>query len=166
MCDSDTVVIREAVAEDWPRIWPFWHKIAVAGETYFWDPKTTEEEARKIWMEPPPGRVYVVEDGADIVASAQLHPNYAPSSRVANASFIVDPDRSGQGIGRRLVTHILDEARALGYRAMVFNAVVETNVWAIHLYQSLGFTIVGTVPKVFEHPTAGLVGLHVMYREI
>src|SRR5687768_15613207 len=77
---SVAVQIRPASPDDWPGIWPFWHKIALAGDTYFWDPATTRDEAERIWMEPPPGQVFVVEDGDAIVASAQLHPNYAPAS--------------------------------------------------------------------------------------
>lgn len=157
------MLIREAVAADWPRIWPFWHRIALAGDTYSWLAETTSEQARALWLEPPPARVYVAEDGPDLVGSALLHPNYGPGSRIANAAYIVDPDRSGRGIGRALVAHTLAEATATGYRAMLFNAVVETNVNAVHLYESMGFTILTTVPEAFDHPTRGPVGLHVMY---
>lgn len=160
------VLTRAAVDQDWDQIWPFWHRIAVAAETYLWHPSTTSEEARRLWMRPPPARVYVVETERTVVGSAALHPNYGPASRVANASFIVDPDHAGRGVGRTLVRHVLDAARDLGYRSMVFNAVVETNHNAIHLYQSLGFTILATVPEAFDHPRAGLVGLHVMYRKL
>jgi hypothetical protein len=46
---------------------------------------------------------------------------------------------------------------------MQFNAVVETNVAAVGLWQSLGFEILATVPEAFDHPRHGLVGLHIMY---
>ena len=49
---------------------------------------------------------------------------------------------------------------------MQFNAVVETNTVAVALWKKLGFDIVGTVPEAFDHPTHGLVGLHVMYRRL
>ena len=149
------MLIREAAAEDWPRIWPFWHRIVAAGETYAWDPDTSEDAARALWMNPAK-RVFVVEDetGA-IVASAYVTPNYAgPAARIANAGFMVDPDRSGRGIGAEQ-----------GYRGMVFNAVVETNP-AVKLWTSLGFTILGTVPDAFEHPRHGRVGLHIMYKAL
>ena len=55
---------------------------------------------------------------------------------------------------------------AAGYRSMQFNAVVETNTGAVHLWQSLGFEILATVPEAFDHRTRGLVGLHVMYRRL
>jgi ribosomal protein S18 acetylase RimI-like enzyme len=61
---------------------------------------------------------------------------------------------------------VLDEARADGYRAMVFNAVVETNVAAVHLYETFGFEILATVPEAFAHPTKGDVGVHVMHKRL
>ncbi|MEU3830304.1 GNAT family N-acetyltransferase [Streptomyces sp. SID161] len=160
------MLIREAAAEDWPRIWPFWHRIVAAAESYAWDPETTEEAARDLWMGPAK-RVYVAEDeSGTVVGSAYLTANYGgPAARVANAGFMVDPDRSGRGIGRALAGHLLAEARAHGFRAMVFNAVVETNP-AVGLWTSLGFTILGTVPEAFDHPRHGRVGLHIMYRAL
>ncbi|WP_320776793.1 GNAT family N-acetyltransferase [Streptomyces sp. CRN 30] len=160
------MLIREATAEDWPRIWPFWRRVVAAGETYTWDPATSEEDARRLWTNPAK-RVFAVEDGTGtVVASAYLTPNYGgPAARIANAGFMVDPDHAGRGIGRALAVHVLDAARAEGYRGMVFNAVVETNP-AVGLWKSLGFSVLGTVPEAFEHPRHGPVGLHVMYRAL
>ncbi|MCX5602998.1 GNAT family N-acetyltransferase [Streptomyces phaeochromogenes] len=160
------MLIREAAADDWPRIWPFWHRIVAAAEAYAWDPDTSEEDARALWMAPGK-RVYVAEDttGA-VVGSAYVTPNYGgPASHIANAGFMVDPAHSGRGIGRALANHVLETAKADGYRAMVFNAVVETNP-AVNLWLSLGFTIVGTIPDAYAHPTKGRVGLHVMHRAL
>lgn len=160
------MLIREAAAEDWPRIWPFWHRIVAAAETYAWDPDTSEEAARVLWMAPAK-LVYVAEDAAGtVVGSAFLTPNYGgPAARIANAGFMVDPDCAGRGIGRALAEHVLAEARAHGYLGMVFNAVVETNP-AVGLWTSLGFTVLGTVPDAYEHPRHGRVGLHIMYRAL
>jgi hypothetical protein len=43
---------------------------------------------------------------------------------------------------------------------------VDVNHPAVHLWQSLGFGIIGTVPEAFDHPDHGLVGLHVMYQKL
>ncbi|MEU9050723.1 GNAT family N-acetyltransferase [Streptomyces sp. NPDC048384] len=160
------MLIREAAADDWPRIWSFWHRIVAAGETYAWDPETSEDDARALWLNPAK-RVYVVEDEAGaVVASAYVTPNYGgPAARIANAGFMVDPDQGGRGIGRLLAEHILAAAKDDGYRGMVFNAVVETNP-AVRLWTSLGFTILATVPDAFDHPRHGRVGLHIMYRPL
>src|SRR4051812_5218961 len=78
-CGSSTSVgevIRPARAEDWAAIWPIWHAVVAAGDTYVWAPSTTETEAQALWMLPPPAEVLVVDDERDgIVATATLKPN-------------------------------------------------------------------------------------------
>jgi GNAT superfamily N-acetyltransferase len=78
-----------------------------------------------------------------------------PGSHVATASFMVAADGRGQGIGGALVRDALDWARARGFAGMQFNAVAASNTSAVELYERHGFTIVGTVPGAFEHPTLG-----------
>ena len=107
------------------------------------------------------------DDHGTVLGTAETHPNQGgPGAHVANAGFMVDPDHAGRGVGRALAVHVLEQARADGYRAMVFNAVVETNTGAVALWRSLGFEVLATVPEAFAHPTAGYVGLHVMHRRL
>ncbi|MGH3728284.1 MAG: GNAT family N-acetyltransferase [Micromonosporaceae bacterium] len=162
---GDTVRIREATTADWPRIWAFLHVIVAAGETYAYDPGMSEETARELWMLPPPARTVVAVDGDTVVGTAKMNPNHGGGgSHVASASFMVDPAYSGRGTGRALGEHTLEWARAEGYRAMQFNAVVESNTRAVTLWRSLGFEVLTTVPEGFRHPTEGYVGLHIMHR--
>jgi hypothetical protein len=58
----------------------------------------------------------------------------------------------------------MEQAREAGYLAMQFNAVVSTNAGAVHLWQKLGFAIIGTVPKAFRHKQLGLVDIFIMHR--
>jgi len=171
------MLIRRATAADWPQIWPLWHRVVAAGDTYMWSPETGEPAARRLWMQPPPAVVYVVTAGSAepaggdrppvAWATAVLKPNNTGlGDHVANASFMVHPQRAGLGVGRRLAEHVLAEAAAAGYRAMQFNAVVETNEPAVRLWRSLGFRTLATVPAAFRHATLGPVGVHVMYREL
>ena len=49
---------------------------------------------------------------------------------------------------------------------MQFNAVAESNVRAVRLWQSLGMQILATIPEGFRHPADGYVGLHIMYQRL
>jgi L-amino acid N-acyltransferase YncA len=160
------VTIRDAQPEDWEAVWSFFRRIVAAGETYAYERDMTEAEGRRMWMIGPPGRTVVAIGGAGTVAaSANMYANRpGPGSHVASASFMVDPDRAGKGVGRALGEHVIDWARESGFRAIQFNAVVETNQAAVALWRSLGFTILATVPEAFDHPRHGYVGLLIMHR--
>jgi ribosomal protein S18 acetylase RimI-like enzyme len=160
------MLIREATPEDWPAIWRFMRVIVAEGRTFSWDRDIAEETARDAWINAPPGRTLVaVNDDGAVVGTAEMRPNHGgPGSHVATAGFMVDPANADRGIGRRLAQHVLEQARADGYRAIQFNAVVETNARAVHLWRSLGFSVLATVPEGFRHPEHGYVGLHIMYR--
>jgi ribosomal protein S18 acetylase RimI-like enzyme len=85
---------------------------------------------------------------------------------VANCGYITDPAAAGQGIARRMAEHSLELARSQGFRAMQFNFVVSTNERAIHLWQTLGFEIVGRLPLAFHLPAGGYVDALVMIRSL
>lgn len=158
------MLIRTADARDWPRIHPFFSAIVAAGESYAFPEGLSLEEARPWWMEAPPGQTVVAVEGDTVLGSAKMGPNRpGRGSHVATGSFMVDPAHQGRGVGRALGEYVLGWARSAGYRAIQFNAVVETNTSAVRLWQALGFHIIGTAPEAFAHPKHGLVGLHVMF---
>ena len=156
--------IREAVDGDWAAIWPFFRDICRAGETYTYPRDLTEEQSRAYWMTKT---VFVAVEDDRVLGSATIHPNQPGGGRhVANGSFMVDPAAGRRGIGRALGEHAIEQARQRGYRAMQFNAVVDTNTHAVRLWESLGFVTLCTVPEAFDHPVHGLVGLKVMHRRL
>lgn len=157
--------IRAARDGDWKQIWPFLRDIVRAGETYTWPRDEQEDSARAIWMAAaPPNRTLVALDGDTVLGTAKMGPNHrGPAAHIASASFMVDPAHGGKGVGRALGQHVVDQSRADGYRAIQFNAVVETNTVAVKLWQSLGFEIIATLPDGFHHATKGYVGLHIMF---
>ena len=159
--------IRDATPDDWPSIWSIVREVVVAADTFPYDPELTEDEGRALWMIAYPGRTTVAIDGAEVHGTANMYANRAgPGAHVASGSFMVASVARGRGVGRALVEDALSWARAVGFRAMQFNAVTETNAAAVALYRSLGFSIVGTVPEAFDHPQHGLVGVHVMHLKL
>lgn len=168
---SRPVLIREATAADWPAVHPIFAAVVGAGRTYAYPEDLGAEQARGLWLEPPPGRATVAvagpQGGAPVLGTAKMGPNRpGRGDHVATASFMVDPAASGRGTGRALAEEMVAWARRSGYRGVQFNAVVETNEVAVRLWRSLGFVVVGTVPGAFRHPGHGYVGLHVMYLDL
>ncbi len=159
--------IREYAEGDWPAVWPVFREVVAAGDTYPYDPDWSNEQAHDVWVEKPPGLTVVAVDGGSLLGTAKMGPNRpGPGSHVSTASFMVASAARGRGVGRALGEYALGWAREQGYAAMQFNSVVECNHAAVALWKALGFTVVGTVPEAFEHPTHGRVGLHVMHRRL
>ncbi len=164
---DEQVLIREATGGDWPSIFPFFQAIVRAGETYAYPEDLSLAEARDYWMAKPPGRTVVAVGDDVIVGSATMGPNRpGRGSHIATASFMVDPDHRGRGTGRALGLEVLRWARSSGYHGIQFNAVVQTNHAAIHLWEELGFKILATVPGSFNHRSHGYVGLHLMFQPL
>jgi L-amino acid N-acyltransferase YncA len=166
-CYSPGVLIRDATDEDWPSIYPIFSEIVADGRTYAYPENLLSDDARSFWMHGPPSRTVVAVDGTAVLGTATMGPNRpGRGSHVATASFMVDPDAQRRGVGRALGNEVIEWCRRNRYRAIQFNAVVETNRPAVHLWRSLGFEVLATVPEAFDHAEHGLVGLHVMHRRL
>lgn len=160
------LVVRRATDADWPAIWAIFHAVVAAGDTYTFSPEMPEADARRAWLGPGLA-TYVAERDGEIVGTYVLKPNQpALGAHVANAGYMVRPGAFGGGIGTAMAEHSLAEARAAGYRAMQFNAVVSTNTRAVALWRRLGFEVIGTVPEGFRHREHGYVDLLIMYRRL
>jgi GNAT superfamily N-acetyltransferase len=156
--------IREADARDWPRIWPIIRDVVTEQQTFAYDPAMTEAEAKPMWLVAPPARVVVALDGDRVVGTATMYANRpGPGSHVASGSLMVDRSARGLGVGRALTVDLIAWARRTGFAAIQFNAVVDTNAAAVHIYESLGFVTLGIAPGAFRHPVHGDVGLRIMW---
>lgn len=159
-----TIKIVRAVAEDYAQIWTIIRPIIQKGDTYVFDPATSKEAMENIWMSTAL-RTYVAKIEEEVVGTYFIKDNQPGlGAHVANAGYMVHPERRGLGIGRQLAKHSLEEARKAGYKAMQFNMVISTNTHAIRLWKELGFQQVGILPKVFNHQEHGLVDALVMHR--
>jgi L-amino acid N-acyltransferase YncA/8-oxo-dGTP pyrophosphatase MutT (NUDIX family) len=158
------VVIRPAAERDCDAIWDIFHAVVAGRDAYAFAPDTPREVGVGYWFGPDV-TAFVAELDGRVVGMYKLMANgNRLAAHVSNASFMVNPAASGRGIGRAMGLHALSEARAQGYEAMQFNFVVSTNRGAVALWQSLGFRIVGIMPKVFRHGSLGLVDAYVMHR--
>lgn len=135
-----------------------------AGETYAIDPGMTRDRALEMWMDIPRA-CYVAEAEGRILGTYYIKTNHAGGgAHVCNCGYVVTPAARGQGIARAMCAHSQEEAAKLGYLAMQYNLVVETNTGAIALWEKMGFETVGRLPRAFEHPQDGLVDARVMYK--
>jgi len=158
--------IRAATKSDHDAVWNIFQEIVAAGDTYAFDPKMSREEALAYWFRADTN-TYIAEKDGRVVGTYILKPNQlGPGSHVANAAFMVASDAQGSGVGRRMAEHCLTQARRMGFRAMQFNFVISTNTPATHLWEQVGFKIVGTLPGAFHHPEKGYVDVYVMYRSL
>ena len=93
----------------------------------------------------------VADDDGTVVGLYILHPNnVGRCGHICNASYAVKAACRGQHIGEQLVNDCLAQGKRLGFRILQFNAVVESNVHARHLYEKLGFHRLGTIPGGFR----------------
>jgi GNAT superfamily N-acetyltransferase len=160
------LLIRTAVLADRAAIWGILEPVIRAGETYALPADMSEADAIAYWT--GPGReVFVAEWDGRVVGTYFLCANQkGGGDHVANAAYATLPAMRGRGIARGMVGHSLVEAARRGFSAMQFNFVVSSNKDAVHLWQSLGFEVVGRLPGAFRHPQLGPVDALVMCRRL
>jgi ribosomal protein S18 acetylase RimI-like enzyme len=161
---DEDVQVRGARGDDADAIWAILEPVIRAGETYALARTLSREEALRYWMGSD-RETFVAERKGRVVGTFYLKANQAGGgSHVANCGYVTAADQAGKGIARAMCLTSLATARVRGFRAMQFNLVVSTNTRAVRLWQSLGFDIVGRLPRAFQHPLHGEVDTFVMYR--
>jgi len=156
--------IREATEQDFDAIWPIFHAIVKAGDTYAYPTDTTKEQALSLWIKSP-RKTYVFEEGGIILGTYYIKTNQAgPGNHVCNCGYMVSTSARGRGLATAMCEHSQKIARELGYCAMQFNFVASSNEGAVRLWNKLGFETVGRLPKAFNHPALGYVDALVMYK--
>lgn len=157
---------REARLEDFEEIYDIFCQVLNEGKTYSYTlEEMTPERSLAYWISAPGTHCIVADVGGKVAGVAAVRPNRTGRAHhVANASFIVHPSYRRHGVGRTLGERALKLAKKLKYKAMQFNFVVSQNTVSVALWRSLGFTIVGTLPKGFQHASKGLVDVYIMHR--
>jgi L-amino acid N-acyltransferase YncA len=159
------ITIRTFAEEDWQRVWHIMQPVIRAGETYPYARDLQEPGAREFWLDNPQQTYVAIDADGHLVGTYYIKPNQpALGAHVANCGYIVDAAARGRGVATAMCEHSQMEAIRLGYRAMQYSLVIKTNAPSVHLWQKLGFTIVGTLPGAFNHAELGYVDAYVMYK--
>jgi ribosomal protein S18 acetylase RimI-like enzyme len=157
-----TVELGPAIEADHDELLALFRAIVAADEGYPQHPDepVTRESFLHYWVTPATAVTVARIDGA-LAGSWTMKPNgFGRAAHVANAGYIVDRRFRGLGVGELLVRRSLVDARALGFDAMQFNFVFESNP-ARRLYERLGFEVVGRVPEVIDGEP-----VHIYWRRI
>jgi L-amino acid N-acyltransferase YncA len=160
------MLIRSARQEDYDAIWRILEPTISAGETYALPNGMSKTEALAYWTGSD-RQTFVAEEDGSIVGTYYLRANQSGGgAHVANCGYMTASYARGRGVARRMCEHSLQYAREHGFRAMQFNFVISTNEGAIRLWQSLGFEIVGRLPRAFLHPRHGYTDALVMFKSL
>ena len=109
----------------------------------------------------------VAEENGTVYGLYILHPNnVGRCGHICNASYAVSSESRGKHIGELLVKDCLVQAKKCGYGVLQFNAVVESNIHARHLYERLGFVQLGTIPKGFRMKDGHFENICPYYHEL
>ena len=128
-----------------------WNSVVEAGLAFPQTERLTPRSAKAFFASQSFSGVAFDSQSKRIVGVYILHPNnVGRCGHICNASYAVDERIRGRGYGEQLVCHSMQKGKALGFSILQFNAVVATNQAALRLYEKLGFTRLGIIPKGFQ----------------
>lgn len=147
------VIVGSTTPADHHELHEAFGKLVAANEGYPQPPDELVDYAsfHKYWLAPA-AATFVARtcEHGTFAGAYTMKPNgVGRAAHVANAGYLVVPPCRGRGLGEALVEHSFGVARGLGFDAMQFNFVFESNP-ACRLYERLGFEVVGRVPEVID----------------
>lgn len=157
--------VRKYCENDVPAMVRIWNEVVEEGIAFPQEDFLDGESGRAFFAAQSCCGV-AVADGR-VVGLSILHPNnIGRCGHIANASYAVDSVCRGEHIGEKLVSDCLVQAAKLHFRLLQFNAVVENNIHARHLYERLGFTLLGTIPGGFRMKDGTYQNICLYYHEL
>jgi L-amino acid N-acyltransferase YncA len=141
-----TFTIRPATHDDLPAVVGIYNwAVNQTFATIDSEPLDTEEAAA--WWEANGklSKLLVATDESGVIGWARLFPWNHRGFDIVEDLVYVDPVHQARGIGRALLSDLIDDARGLGYRTLVA-AIAADNRSGLQLHTKLGFRIVGTIP--------------------
>jgi len=143
------MIVRQYQAKDLPEMIRIWNEVVEEGIA-FPQEETLDIESGAVFFASQSYTGVAEEDG-EVYGLYILHPNnVGRCGHISNASYAVSSESRGKHIGEKLVKDCMKRGKELGFRVLQFNAVVESNIHARHLYERLGFTQLGTITGGFR----------------
>ena len=159
------MTIREYKQEDIPAMIAIWNEVVEEGNAFPQDEPLNADTGAEFFASQ--SYTGVAEEDGRIYGLYILHPNnVGRCGHICNASYAVSSESRGRHIGEQLVKDCLAQGRRIGYRVLQFNAVVESNIHARHLYERLGFTQLGTITGGFRMKDGSYVNICPYFREL
>ena len=144
------IIIRQNEKADCLPVMDIWNCVVREGIAFPQVEELTSEDADDFFSSQSYTGVAVDDVTNEVVGMYILHPNnVGRCGHIGNTSYAVKEGLRGLHIGEQLVKHSLLTAARLGFRLIQFNAVVASNIHALHLYERLGFTQLGRIPRGF-----------------
>ena len=145
------IEIRRYEEKDKNEAMAIWNAVVREGIAFPQDEELTDDTADTFFMSQSYTGIAIDSEANEIVGLYILHPNnVGRCGHICNTSYAVKEDCRGLHIGERLVKDSLRAGARLGFRILQFNAVVATNIHALHLYERLGFKQLGRIPQGFR----------------
>jgi L-amino acid N-acyltransferase YncA len=142
------ITLRKYKEEDLSSLLEIWNTVVEEANAYPQIDKMNSEEAKTFFAAQTYTGVAACDD--EVLGLYILHPNnVGRCGHIANASYAVKAGLRGQKVGEKLVRDSLTKGSEFGFKIMQFNAVVSTNVTAVHLYEKIGFKRLGVIPDGF-----------------
>lgn len=159
--------VRQYREQDLKEMIRIWNEVVEDGVAFPQEELLTMESGNAFFAEQTYSAVAEDADTGKVYGLYILHPNnIGRCGHIANASYAVATDYRGEHIGEKLVTDCLTQAKQHGFGILQFNAVVENNLHARHLYERLGFAKIGVVPKGFRMKDGTYQNICLYYYEL
>ena len=159
------MVIREYRTEDVPEMVNIWNKVVEDGEAFPQEDYLDIVSGEEFFASQ--SYTAVAESDGKILGLYILHPNnVGRCGHICNASYAVSSEARGKHIGEKMVIDSLRMGKECGFGVMMFNAVVENNIHARHLYERLGFTGLGMIPDGFRMKDGHYENIYLYYKEL
>ncbi len=161
------IKIREYESSDAKNATEIWNEVVKEGNAFPQKEELSLNEADEFFKSQTYTGIAFDEETGNMVGLYILHPNnVGRCAHIANASYAVKKNVRGEHIGEKLVKDCLEVARKKGFKILQFNAVVASNIHAIHLYERLGFTKLGKIPGGFLLPDGNYEDIFPFYHEL